>query len=215
MKRFLVVVGGLLACWAVVAGVEERLEARQLLEAFFTEQGGWEQAIAALPSDIENQMRICIACHGEGGNSPNREIPSLAGQNPPYFVEQMLVYQRAARYPEMMHLLSEQMEREGILAAALYFAIQPRRVMGEVDHQKGQQGAALYRAYCIHCHGEDGSGANPGYANLRGQRADYLSISMRRFRDRSERRVSHEMAVATLGLSDQQIEELAHYLAGQ
>lgn len=204
----------LLVSFNAAAGLTEREHAAELVHAYFDAYGGsLEQPPAEYPLDIADATRICGYCHGQDGNSTHTEIPSLAAQNPLYFVEQLLVFHNEGRYPVLMHGMAKQLDDVAKVAAALYYAALPRNQTMPVDAQKAQAGKPLYEGLCIHCHGPSGHGASEIYANISSQRPDYLGITMQRFRDRSGKRKSHEMGAIVGGLSDAEIESLAHYVA--
>jgi len=66
---------------------------------------------------------------------------------------------------------------------------------------------------CIACHGKDGVGLAPTYANIGGQHEAYLALQLRAFR--SGARKNALMNGMAAGLSDADIAELARYYASQ
>ena len=44
----------------------------------------------------------CAACHGQDGNSVNPVWPSIAGQHPTYFVDQLQAFKSGARNEPLM-----------------------------------------------------------------------------------------------------------------
>jgi len=64
---------------------------------------------------------------------------------------------------------------------------------------------------CASCHGQAGVSSNPLWPNLAGQKAGYLATQLAAFRDGS--RVSPAMIPFVKGLSDVDIDTLAHYFA--
>lgn len=214
LKRLIPAAGLLLVSFGAMAGIAEREGAKGLVNAYLAGHGGsLENPPETYPVDIHDTVRICGYCHGMDGNSIQPNIPSLAAQNPLYFVEQMLVFHAEDRYPVFMHGVAQQMSDTKKVAAALYYADLPRTQTMDVNPEKAARGEKFYRNLCAHCHGSEGSGASETYANIRSQRPDYLIITLKRFRDQSFKRKSHEMGAIVGGLSDADIEGLAHYLA--
>ena len=66
---------------------------------------------------------------------------------------------------------------------------------------------------CVACHGTDGNSINPEWPNLAGQHPSYLAKQLRAFRDGQRENVL--MSPMAMGLSDQDIEDLAAYFAAQ
>ena len=66
---------------------------------------------------------------------------------------------------------------------------------------------------CVACHGKNGVGLAPDYANLGGQHEAYLAIQLRAFR--SGERKNAVMNGMAAQLSDSDIDELARYYAEQ
>lgn len=73
--------------------------------------------------------------------------------------------------------------------------------------EAGKQKAAT----CVVCHGPDGNSNNPTWPNLAGQHAEYLRKQLRDFR--AGHRKNDQMAPMAMGLSDQDIDDLAVYYA--
>ncbi len=193
----------------------QRAEARKVLSAFLAVPGQSDTGGAGRSADIEDKTRICGYCHGKDGNSTHSEIPSLAGQNPQYVIEQLLLFKRnIRRYPKVMHDIAQKMSPNTMASIALHFAALPRRRPGGVIEEKAVEGEKLYTGLCANCHGADGRGANKAYAAINAQLPSYIVTSLKRFRDGSPVRSSHEMRIAARGMNDREIESLAHYIAG-
>ena len=45
---------------------------------------------------------LCAGCHGQDGNSPNTLFPSLAGQQPRYFIQQIRNFRNGLRGEAIM-----------------------------------------------------------------------------------------------------------------
>jgi cytochrome c553 len=97
----------------------------------------------------------------------------------------------------------------GSLVSAAAFAQQPQSAASP------QRGATL-ASTCLGCHGIEGyRNAYPDYAvpRLSGQHADYLQDALKEYR--SDARQYPTMHLQALSLSDQDIADVATYLAGQ
>ena len=64
---------------------------------------------------------------------------------------------------------------------------------------------------CVVCHGPDGNSNNPTWPNLAGQHAEYIKKQLADYRD--GHRKNDQMAPMAIGLSDQDIADLAAYYA--
>ena len=91
-------------------------------------------ALAALPiaahaANDPPQVRMlaanCANCHGTTGRSSGA-MPSLAGVDKVYFVEQMRLFRDGKRPATVMHQLVKGYSEEEIALLAEYFARQPK-----------------------------------------------------------------------------------------
>ena len=213
--KVLVVIAAMGVGLSAHAEFPQRAEANKILGAYLETNAGKDAGTINGSVGVKEQSRICGYCHGEDGNSRHSEIPSLAGQNPRYIVEQLLMFKKKLRrYPNVMHTYAKQMTPNTMATIALHFAALPRRVPGGVDTAKAAGGEELYKSLCANCHGMDGKGTNDAYSAIQAQWPDYIALSLKRFRDGSSGRHSHEMQVAARGLTDLEIDSLAHYVAG-
>jgi cytochrome c553 len=164
------------------------------------------------PSELTLQR--CASCHGERGRSPTPAVPSLAGQ-PKVFVENQLVLVREGlREIPVMRDAVKDLGDDEIVALARYYAAQaPGPGAGAPDPARQRAGAELSRrGLCGSCH-------LPGYTGqqqvprLAGQHEAYLLAAMKQFRDAPGRGRDTIMAATLRGLSDGDLENLAHYMA--
>ncbi len=163
---------------------------------------------------IPARAPLCAACHGAGGNSTTANSPSLAGQ-PRIFIENSLVMIREGlrKIPEMEGLLKDVSDQE-IGALARYFAAQTLQpALGARQPDRLARGQALAsRTHCGSCHLPNYAGREQ-MPRLAGQREDYLLHSMRQFLDGSAVGRDTIMAASLRGMSEEDLRDLAHYLA--
>lgn len=171
-------------------------------------------AVLAQPQPQPQTLAACAACHGPGGQSQIALFPSLAGQ-PRLFIENQLVLIREGlRDIAAMKDVMAGMGDDQIVALANYFAAQPAAVVNTAPlADKFAQGAQLSRTMlCGTCH-------LPGYVGqqqvprLAGQNEPYLLLAMQQFRDKPGPGRDTIMAASLRGLSDAELDSLAHYLA--
>lgn len=184
---------------------------RQWLAAWVAALGAASGAAAEPPAAT---LAACAACHGPGGNSMVAQWPSLAGQ-PKLFVENQLVLIREGlRDIPVMRAAVAGLKDEDIVALAVHFAAQPLTpAPGPANERKRREGAEVSRRMlCGTCHLPDYRGQNQ-VPRLAGQNEAYLLLSMKQFRDNPGPGRDTIMAASLHGLSDVDLDRLAHYLA--
>lgn len=166
-------------------------------------------ASAAAISSARKVTFFCNVCHGEDGSSVKGEVPNLAGQNPSYLLTQIEKFSRGQRRNEFMEGLMRLLTEEERINVAIFYAskpIKPATAGGSLA------GKAIYIARCIRCHGEQAHG-NETTPRLAGQQVPYLSLSLKRYRDRSGERIYAPMSASTAGLKEADIAALTAYLS--
>lgn len=161
---------------------------------------------------FEAQVQVCGACHGNDGNSQEAGTPSLAGQPELTIVNQMIYFRERLRQNEVMTPQARGLPDNEIQALAAYFHEQPVAPPdGEPDPElkaRGQELASQQR--CASCHQSDYSGREQ-MPRLAGQREDYLVAAMVAYRDRTRGGPDTTMIDVMRGVSDDDIEAMAHY----
>jgi cytochrome c553 len=172
---------------------------------------------AAETDALKEKIKTCAACHGEAGISQIENTPSLAGQ-PDQFTQWQLVYFRARtrKHEEMVKIAAELSDAE-IRALGPYFAaLAPPKApdVPDSDPALTERGARIAKQRnCASCHRDDYAGKD-AIARVAGQREDYVLKSLRDYK--SGARTGGGVAAmpsAVVGLSDDDLKALAHYLA--
>jgi cytochrome c553 len=164
---------------------------------------------------IEEKAQICGACHGENGVPQQKTMPVIWGQYQGYLYLQLRDYKSGARKSDIMSPLAQTMERDDMMALALYFSQKPwpdlQQPAAPADVAK-QAVAANVSIGCTGCHlGEyQGAGTQP---RLAGQTREYLHQSMMDFRSRA-RGNNPGMTDLMLATSIEDLEALAQFMAG-
>ena len=162
----------------------------------------------------------CEVCHGPGGNSVVAAQPILAGQHPEYTAAQLAAYASGQRPNAIMASFAAGLSPADINNIAVYLAGQKAGLAGAADAAKAAAGQKLYLkgraedeiAACAACHGPAGAGIPPLYPRLSGQYAAYTRATMAEFAGGTrQNEVMNEIAAS---LSEQDIENLAEYIAG-
>ena len=164
----------------------------------------------------EALLAVCLACHGGSGAS-NRELtPSLGGQPAFYVVAQLFLFRAGRRESPIMNEQAKALTDDDLraLSDAIAKLPPPPRPEKGRDDGKYQRGKALVeQRHCTGCHGKafDGHNNVPRVAH---QREDYLAKALKDYR--SGGRIGYGTAVmpeTVSGLTDAQLDDVAHYLA--
>ena len=170
---------------------------------------------AALAEPVEERAQPCAACHGENSIPQQKTVPVIWGQGQGYLYLQLRDYKSGARKNDIMTPLVQTMDRNEMLALALYFSqkrwpdLQQPQPASDVAARAMQANTALA---CTGCHqGEyQGEGTQP---RLAGQTREYLHQTMIDFRKRI-RGNNAGMSDLMLAISEDDIAACAAYLAG-
>lgn len=165
---------------------------------------------------------VCLACHGEGGNSVVPMFPRLAGLQAEYLAKQLNDFLDGKRKNEMMAPSLTSISAGDVRGLAAYFAGQKPAKGTTGDPKLAEKGKALYDdgnvdsgvPACVGCHQPEGAG-NERYPRLAGQHATYTAAQMSAFKagTRTNDRAKVMRAVAER-LTEQEIAALSEYLAG-
>jgi len=187
---------------------ERKRELRKMVKNLKRNQNKFERFMA------EGRIRttLCRKCHGEQGVSDTLGVPSLAGQNPVYLVDQFERFADGRRSEFLMSGLARSLTEQDKLRLAVYYAslTPPPPVPG--NPELVSRGEVVYNSACIRCHGDDGRG-ELGYARLAGQRPDYVVKRLQEFRERSVAGADPAMTGQTGGLTQSDMEAVAAYTA--
>ncbi|MFC7735220.1 c-type cytochrome [Roseomonas sp. GCM10028921] len=162
------------------------------------------------------EARNCGVCHGERGVSAVPSIPSLAGQQREFITVQLVLFREGLRDVPAMQKPSEGLTDEQVEDLGAYFASLPhspppdraRRNVGAFNN-----GAALSnRLRCGVCHTPTLVGQNQ-VPHIAGQREDFLAATLRAYRDGVRHGSDTQMNAAVYGLTDAQLDAIAHYVS--
>jgi len=166
----------------------------------------------------------CIRCHGADGLGRSDATPVIAGQKQTYLSESLRAYADGARASGFMQLPAVAVDDALLDRLATHFsdlsinlaAMQgddPKAALGQTIAERGDEDKGI--PACLGCHGE--KVGNSLYPRLAGQRGDYLAEQLKLFRaaKRGGTPLNHLMTNAAKHLSDDEIQSLAAYFAGQ
>jgi cytochrome c553 len=168
------------------------------------------------PARGQAKAEPCLACHGETGNSAIELTPSLAGQPESYLFLQLFLFREKLRQVEAMMPFVEGRSDQDLEDLAAYFSsLTPEPPGGPSDAARLARGAELSKAlHCGSCHLPDYTG-RAQMPRLAGQREDYLRHAMQQYQANERAGADTSMTAVLYGLSPEDIDALAHYMAHQ
>lgn len=191
--------------------------------------GASAQPQPAKPDPAKGQQiasQVCVACHGNDGNSTAPANPKLAGQHPEYLYKQLKDFKAgpdagAKRASAVMAgfvaALSDADKRD----VAAFYASQPLKPSAARNKDTVVAGQRIYRGgiaakgvpACAGCHAPNGAGIPSQYPGLAGQFAEYTESQLVAFRQ-GARKNSPEMTAIAARMSDDEIKAVSDYIAG-
>ena len=172
-------------------------------------------AFPASAETIQERAVTCFACHGEHGTSETENTPSLGGQQAPYALIQLFMFREKLRSFEPMNEMAKPLTDDDLRTFSDFIATLPKPAppADASDPARMAKGEALVQQNrCNSCHNTDFSGKEnvPRIAN---QREDYLAKTLGEYKDNSRHGYDATMADVMQTVGQDQIADLAHYLA--
>jgi cytochrome c553 len=171
-------------------------------------------AAHADPAAGKKKAAPCITCHGPEGNSASGEYPILAGQTARYLYLELKDFKEGRRSNGLMAPFLAKLSREDMLDLADYFAAQkPKPLAFRPDARRVARGKKKAdETLCTMCHLGGLSGQNE-IPRVAGQHPEYVIKQLRAFKARTRTNDAGSMTSVAQTLSEQDIEDLAHYIA--
>jgi cytochrome c553 len=173
----------------------------------------WSQA-----QDVQagaKKAETCVACHGPNGDAPTQpQFPILAAQTARYTYLELRDFQEGRRTDPMMDPIAKPLSRQDMQDLAAYFAAQkPRPNPFKADPDRVAKGKAKAdETLCTMCHLGGFIGQNE-IPRVAGQMHDYVVKQLKDFKERKRTNDAGSMTSVSRTLNDDDIENLAHYLA--
>jgi cytochrome c553 len=170
--------------------------------------------IPAMAEPMPERAAPCLACHGETGRSQNDNIPSLGAQQPAYTLIQLFMFREKLRTSDIMNEMAKDLSDDDLRSFSDFIGTLPKPPPAEAgDPGRLARADALIQAnHCNSCHNPDFSGRD-NIPRLAGQREDYLAKTLREYKDNSRHGYDGTMAEVLQPVTDEQIADLAYYLA--
>lgn len=174
-------------------------------------------AIAQAPAasgDVAAKAQVCAACHGPNGNSTDPQYPVLARQNARYIYLQLKDFKEGRRHDPQMEPMAAPLSRDDMLALADYFSKQKQVPVGfKADPAKVAAGRNKSdEVLCPMCHLGEFVGQNE-IPRVAGQHYQYVKKQLSDFKARRRTNDAGNMTAVAGTLSDDDIENLAQYIA--
>lgn len=159
------------------------------------------------------QADTCVACHGPNGNAVIPLNPSLAGQTWRYIYLQLKDFKEGRRKDPQMTPIAADLSRDDMIALGNWFAAQKRLTnQFKADSAKVAAGAKIADAVlCPMCHLGGFSGQNE-IPRVAGMNYEYVVKQLQDFKNRRRTNDAGNMTAVAGTLSDQDIDNLAHYI---
>jgi cytochrome c553 len=174
--------------------------------------------IAVLPAGaqtIKERLSTCLGCHGDSGQSQNPDIPSLGAQQAFYVTVQLVIFREGVRAYAPMNDAAKGLSDDDVRGIADLIAKLPAPppAAGPMDQDRVARARALIQQnHCDICHTPNFAGQQ-NVPRIADQREDYLIKALRGYKDNSRHGYDATMAETMPSVSDDQILDLAYYIA--
>ena len=158
---------------------------------------------------------ICVACHGDGGNSTNPAVPSIAQQPAQFISTSLFMFREGNRKNDLMTPMAKPLSNAEMNDLAAYFSsLKPSPPKHKASAESAAAGPALADKFmCTQCHGPALLGTQH-IPRVAGQLPDYLRTQLKGFKASKRFDMDGNMTSAAQALTEKDIEILADYLGG-
>jgi len=173
-------------------------------------------SVHAWADSIAERMMPCQSCHGENGQSPNPDTPSLGAQTAPYLLIQLFLFRENLRRVDLMNNAVKGFTDDDLRSFADAIArLPPPPAADKADPARMERGQALVRQYrCNVCHNPDLAGRD-AVPRIAGQREDFLVKTLREYKSNVRAGYDASMGDVLQPIPDADILDLAYFAARQ
>lgn len=164
---------------------------------------------------------VCVACHGDDGNSAIPMFPKIAGLQETYIIKQLKEFISGQRKSDVMAPIVATLKLEDLAPLATHFGGQKPKAGEARDAALVEMGRNFYLdgnedsgvPACVGCHQPQATG-HTIYPRLAGQHPEYVIQQLKNFAsgDRSND-VSRFMRVIAKRMTEQEMKAVAEYIA--
>ena len=175
---------------------------------------------------IEETVKDCDSCHGDGGVSTESDVPTIGGVSPFVLEEYMLEFREAARPCRESKYRSGDLERPATDMCAVAKALSETEITELADYYSGKEfvpakqefdaalaaeGSKIHRRDCEKCHSDGGSLAEDDAGMLAGQWMPYLEQVFADYKAGDREMMEDKMKDKIDALDAASITALIHY----
>ena len=162
----------------------------------------------------QRKAEACAACHGPGGNPASGQFPVLAGQTARYLYLQLKDFKEGRRSEPAMAPMVAKLTTQDMLDLAEYFAARkPKPIAFLPDAARVARGRKkAEEVLCTMCHLGGLSGQNE-IPRVAGQHPEYVIKQLKAFKARTRTNDAGNMTSVAQTITEQDIEDLAHYIS--
>jgi cytochrome c553 len=166
------------------------------------------------PATPPAKVAVCTACHGQNGNSTDPQYPILAGQSWRYLYIQLRDFNEGRRKDPQMSPMAAELTKDEMMALANWYAAQRELPNGfKADGAKVVAGQKKSdEVLCQMCHLGGFAGQNE-IPRVAGQHYQYIVKQLKDFKAKTRTNDAGNMTSVASTLSDQDIDNLANYIA--
>ena len=175
-------------------------------------------ALAAMPAaaqSVAERLPVCLACHGEKGQSVTPDVPSLGAQQKDYVLVQLYMFREKLRNVEPMNEMAKGLSDDDlrVMAETIAKLPAPAPATGSDDAARIARAKDIVeRNRCNFCHAANFAGQEQ-VPRIAAQREDYLVKSLRDYKSGARPGYDPAMASVVAPLQERDFADLAYYLA--